>query len=171
MAPTYVKWCLSLSLKSPAAYRTLTESGFLVLPSERTLRDYTHYINALTGYNDDVDVHLAETARLKETPAYQRCVILAIDEMHVKEDLVFNKHSEKLIGFVNLGDADTALSSMNDMETKSPTVANHMLVVMGRFLFKHLNFVYAVFPTVGAAGYEIYSILWEEHLRTKSYSV
>ena len=159
--PLIIKWRLSLRLKSPAAYRTLTESGFLVLPSERTLRDYTHYINALTGYNDEVDVHLAEASRLKDTPPYQRCVILAIDEMHIKEDLVFNKHSGRLIGFVNLGDADTALSSMNDVETKSPTVANHMLVVMIQFLFKNLNFVYAVFPTVGAAGYEIYSIIWE----------
>ena len=47
------------------------------------------------------------------------------------------------------------------METKIPTVANHMLVVLIRFLFKNLNFVYAVFPTVGAAGHEIYSIIWE----------
>ena len=115
--PLIVKWCLSLRLKSPAAYHTLTESGFLVLPSERTLRDYTHYINALTGYNDQVDVHLAEAARLKDMPAYQCCVILAINEMHVKEDLFFNKHSGRLIGFVNLGDADTTLGLMNDVET------------------------------------------------------
>ena len=38
--PKIIRFCLSLYAKSQAAYRELQESGVLVLPSERTLRDY-----------------------------------------------------------------------------------------------------------------------------------
>jgi hypothetical protein len=40
--PTIVKFCLYMQAKSPKGYRSLRESGFLSLPSERTLYDYSH---------------------------------------------------------------------------------------------------------------------------------
>lgn len=40
--PLVVRFALSLYYSSRVAYRKATSSGFLVLPSERTLRDYTH---------------------------------------------------------------------------------------------------------------------------------
>ena len=159
--PLLVKWCLSLKLKSPAAYRTLKESGFLILPSERTLRDYTHYMESGPGYRDDVDVHLSRLANLDSSPPYQKLVVVTINKMKIKEDLVFNKHSGNLVGFVDFGSADKSLQSLIPSEVRRPSIASHMLVVMVRFLFKNLNFVYAVFPTVVTAGYEIYSALWE----------
>lgn len=42
--PTIVKWCIYLKAKSSKAYKTLRESKFVHLPSERTLFDYTHYV-------------------------------------------------------------------------------------------------------------------------------
>jgi hypothetical protein len=42
--PTIVKWCLYIQSKSPKGYKSLKESGFLSLPSERTLYDYSHYV-------------------------------------------------------------------------------------------------------------------------------
>ena len=161
--PLIVRWCLSLKLKSPAAYRTLTESGFLVLPSERTLRDYTNYFKVRPGYQDEVDTELIRAASLAgdSSPPHQRCVILAIDEMKIHEDLVFDKHSSQLTGFVNLGDADSALRKMSTLDHEKPVLATSMLVVMIRFLFKKLDFVYASFPTVGASGVEIMSLIWE----------
>lgn len=47
--PMMVKWCLHLKLISSAAYHAMRSSGFVTLPSERTLRDYTHVIKADTG--------------------------------------------------------------------------------------------------------------------------
>ena len=40
-----VRWssCLNLKLMSSCTYHALRSSGFLKLPSKRTLRDYTHY--------------------------------------------------------------------------------------------------------------------------------
>ena len=79
--------------------------------------------------------------------------------MKIKEDLVFNKHSGDLVGFLDLGSADKSLQSLVPSEVRKPSIVSHMLVVMLRFLFKNLNFVYAVFPTAVAAGCEIYSAL------------
>ena len=40
--PLIIKWCLNLKLMSNAAYYGMRSSGFVTLPSERTLRDYTN---------------------------------------------------------------------------------------------------------------------------------
>ena len=42
--PTIIKWCLFLKSKSSKAYKVMRDSGFLNLPSERTLYDYSHYV-------------------------------------------------------------------------------------------------------------------------------
>ena len=47
--PTIIKWCLNLKLLSSAAYHSLRTSGFIKLPSERTLRDYTHFFRSKPG--------------------------------------------------------------------------------------------------------------------------
>ena len=49
--PMIIKWCLYVKSKSPKAYKTLKESQFMNLPSERTLYDYSHYIK---GYKYSV---------------------------------------------------------------------------------------------------------------------
>lgn len=35
-----------------------------------------------------------------------------MDEMHVKEDLVYNKHTGDLVGFMNLGEMNTHLINL-----------------------------------------------------------
>lgn len=44
--------------RSSGAYETLRDSGCIRLPSQRTLRDYTHYIEAKPGFSHEVDVML-----------------------------------------------------------------------------------------------------------------
>ena len=41
--PLIIHWCLNLKLMSSASYHATRTAGFIKLPSERTLRDYTHY--------------------------------------------------------------------------------------------------------------------------------
>ena len=33
-----------------------------------------------------------------------KCSVLVMDKMHIKEDLVYDKHQESLVEFVNLGE-------------------------------------------------------------------
>ena len=47
--PLMIKWCIYLRHLSSKGYETLRESGVVHLPSQRTLRDYTHYIPATSG--------------------------------------------------------------------------------------------------------------------------
>lgn len=91
--PLMVKWCLYLRHKSSGAYELLRDSGCLTLPSQRTLRDYTHHVKPTVGFCGDVDRQLAHAARLESCQDFQKCVLILIDEMHVKEGLVYDKHS------------------------------------------------------------------------------
>ena len=55
--PLMIKWCIYLRYKSSGAYEMLRESGCIKLPSQRTLRDYTHVFKSVSGFSVDVDVH------------------------------------------------------------------------------------------------------------------
>ena len=60
-----IKFCLNLVAKLLSAYKDLrhdnkTETGVLVLPSLRTLRDYKNYIRPTRGFNLDIVNELAK---------------------------------------------------------------------------------------------------------------
>jgi hypothetical protein len=48
--PSIIKWCIYLKSKSSKTYDTLRNSGFIKLPSERTLSDYTNANAKGTGF-------------------------------------------------------------------------------------------------------------------------
>lgn len=48
--PMIIRYCLSLAAKSPSCYEEIRNSGILVLPSQRTLRDYRNYIRPTRGF-------------------------------------------------------------------------------------------------------------------------
>lgn len=62
--PAMIKWCLYLRHLSGRTYETLRNSGVIVLPSQRTLRDYTHYIPATIGFSEQVDRMLFDTMKV-----------------------------------------------------------------------------------------------------------
>ena len=85
-----IKWFLYLRLLLGKAYETLRESGIIELPSQRTLRDYTHYCRTAIGFLHEIDQNLVEVADLSQN--LHKYVVLIIDEMHIKEELVYDKH-------------------------------------------------------------------------------
>ena len=102
-----------------------------------------------------------ETCSLRET-----YTILLLDEMHVRQDLVYDKHTGALTGFCNLGDVSDHLSKfenslMEGIEPESPVIAKTMMVIMVRGLFNSLQFPYAQFPCCDVSGYLLYDPLWE----------
>ena len=46
--PVLIKWCLNLKLLSSSAYHAMKTSGFLKLPSERTLRELVYYFSRVS---------------------------------------------------------------------------------------------------------------------------
>ena len=53
--PLFIKWCLYLRHLSGKAYDTMRKSKCIHLPSQRTLRDYTHYATTRIGFSSEVD--------------------------------------------------------------------------------------------------------------------
>ncbi len=53
--PLVIKLCLNLKLLSESAYSALHNSGFLTLPSERTLRDYSNVFESKMGIQIEGD--------------------------------------------------------------------------------------------------------------------
>jgi hypothetical protein len=99
--PVLIKWCLNLKLLSSSCYHALRSSGFLKLPSERTLRDYTNYFDHKPGFQDEIDEQLISEIPISLSGT-RRCVALILDEMKIKEGLVYNKHTGEIIGFSRL---------------------------------------------------------------------
>ena len=52
--PMIIRYCLSLLMQSRSAYEVLRNSGVLILPSTRTLRDYKKFINPKCGFSKEV---------------------------------------------------------------------------------------------------------------------
>ncbi len=120
--PVMIKWCLNLKLISGAAYHAVRSSGFLKLPSERTLRDYTNYYENKPGFYDDVDQQLADEVKRFKLPENRNYYGILIDEMKIKEGLVYNKFSGKIVGFTTLGDVNYSLLRL-EQEGECPTVS------------------------------------------------
>ena len=106
-----------------------------------------------------------DTARITTCPKREKYVVLLLDEMHIRDDLVYDKHSGKMIGFANLGEVNNHLSqyeeSLQGDMAAGPQVAKTMVVFMVRGLFSKLQFPYAQFPCHTLAGSQMYDPFWE----------
>jgi hypothetical protein len=178
--PLIIKWCLYLRHQSNKAYNTLRDSGCIALPSTRTLRDYSHAIKAGAGFSAEVDQQLFSVAKLKSNPKYHSLIAILIDEMTIKEDLVYDKHTGRLVGFINLGHINNHLLRFEQSLTKEeepndpdPVLAKSMIVFMVKGLFTNLRFPYVQLPCTSIAGEQIFSPFWKAvcHLERMGFKV
>ena len=148
--PLIIKWCLYLRHLSGKVYETLRQSGVLRLPSQRTLHDHTTYSTTRNGFLFEIDQHLVNVADLSRD--LHKYVILVIDEVHMKEELEYDKHEGCLIGFVNLGETNNQLLEFESTLAEDNSIESTMLVTMVRGLFYHLNYPYAQFGCSNLIG-------------------
>lgn len=150
---------------SGSAYELLRNLG-LKLPSQQTLRDYSYITPTSIGFSNQVDQQLMEVVNIAQYEEFQKCVLLLVDEVHIKEDLVFDKHSGELLGYINLGetnqllDVERLLSDDQDQE-----LASSIVVIMVRGLFTRLCFPYAQFAASTLSGDLLYDPIWEARSR------
>ena len=105
--------------------------------------------------------------------------------MYIREDLVFDKHQCRLVGFVNMTEFGNQMQHLEELRSdlvscpanrislcarytcfslflqKQPPVANRVLVFMVRGIFSSLNFPLAHFPTKGAKAIDLFDLLWQ----------
>ena len=165
--PAIFSRCLYLHHRSSGAYSTLRNSGVIALPSERTLRDYRHFACSTPGFLKDVDLQLLDLIKAQKPANVANYVSVIIDEMYIKEGLVFDKHSGSLTGFTDLGDVCNLLAEYEQQQNGDGSmnfrrpVAKCMVVFMVRGLFTSLKFAYAQFPSTNTKGCDLFVLLWK----------
>ena len=149
--PMIIRFCLSLATKSGSAYDQLRNSSVLVLPSHRTLRDYRNAIKPTVEFNLKLIAELCSLT--KDFSNLQGCICLAIDEMKIQSNLVYNQYSEKLIGYVDLGDPDINYTTF----MKDDELATHALVYYVRGIAIDLKFCLSYFAANEIKSYQVMS--------------
>ena len=108
--PMMVKWCLYLQHLAGKGYEMLRQSGCLSLPSPRTLRDYTYYNSTTIGFSAATDEELLNVFKANGwSEEWQKVVVVLMDEVYIREEVVFHKHTGQILGLVNLGDINNHL--------------------------------------------------------------
>ena len=158
--PMIIRYCLSLVAKSPAVYDELrydekNNSGVLILPSRRRLRDYKNYIRPERGFNPFVIKELID--KVKEFSEMEKFMILLMDEMKIQENLVWDKHTGELIGFVDLGDVDVNYTVLQEPNK----LASHVLVFLIRSIVNPFKFSLANFATTSATCTQMFLLVWK----------
>ena len=77
--------------------------------------------------------------------------------MKIQEDLVWDKSTGQLIGFVNLGDEDLNASVFKNVDK----LATHILVFLVKSIKNPLSYCFSNFATDGIASHQLYNIFWK----------
>ena len=73
--------------------------------------------------------------------------------MKIQEDLVWDKHTGELIGFVDLGDMNVNYATLHNVKE----LVTHVLV----FLVKSIVNLSYSFATTGSTSYKIFVLFWK----------
>uniref|UniRef100_A0A1X7VJ84 Transposable element P transposase-like GTP-binding insertion domain-containing protein n=1 Tax=Amphimedon queenslandica TaxID=400682 RepID=A0A1X7VJ84_AMPQE len=92
--PLMIRWCHDVRHYPSSGYDMLRESGVIRLPSQRTLRDYTYFAKATAWFSEEVDQQLMDAARLQSCTEREKCIAIVMDEMHLNQGVVYDKHSD-----------------------------------------------------------------------------
>lgn len=150
--PMMIRLALLLHSRGPASYDTLRKTGVLKLPSESTLRDYTNFVHPKAGFQQEVLDEIKHAA--DKLSVNEKWVVLLHDEMTIKEDLVFDKRSEEVVGFVNL-------NNWTNQGFPSGNVASHVLVFYVVGLNSNLKVSMGFFGTRSATAEAMFQPFWE----------
>ena len=105
--PLLIRFALNLKYASTSAYRAVQDSGLISLPSERTLRDYTHWTSIKDGPQVEVLQHIKKTIGMDEMSSPEKHFVLSMDEMKIRSGLIFKKNTGELVGYCSLGESMT----------------------------------------------------------------
>lgn len=167
--PLMIRWCIYRS-QVPRCLRDPAPVHCVCLPSQRTLRDYTHFVKSTTGFSAEVDLQLMQAANIATCEEREKTVILILDEIYIREDLVFDKNTDMLIGFTNMEKINSHLLAFEHSlaaETVDvsvpvrPMLATTMMTFMVRGLFSSLQYPYAPFPCHQVKGDLLFNPFWE----------
>ena len=110
-------------------------------------------------------MQLMQAAHLSVCPDYEKLVFLLLDEMYIREGVVYSKHTGTMIGFVNLGDINNHMLALERTlqkgDEEEEALAKSMMAMMVRGVFSTLRFPYAHFPCEKISGELLFQPFWE----------
>ena len=162
--PLIIKWSLLIKSKSSKAYQTMRNQGFIHLPSERTLYDYSHYLPSKLGFVPEAVDMLVSECRKKDMfkADWSSHVGILQDEIKVKDDLIYCPTTGQLIGYVNLDETSNYILDIErGTQQASRDLATSALVIMVRGVTTNLKFPLAAFATRGLDSTQLHTVLWQ----------
>lgn len=150
--PMLIRLAILIQSRSPLAYDTLRNTGILKLPGKSTLRDYTNAIQPTVGFSASA---IEELKRLsKDLKDSERYVVLLHDEMSIKADLVYDKRSGEVVGFVNS-------DRWADNHVTSSSLAKHVLCFFVVGVNTNISVSLGHFGTCNATAVDMYPLFWQ----------
>ena len=165
--PLIVRWCLSIYLTSPAAYRQMASkrTRMLILPHENTLKKYINFTKPQSGFNLDIIDQLIEDSKVDILSEGQKNVSLIFDEIKIKSGLVYRKGSGEFIGFTEMGDLNEEIqrfSTICDQDDETDrSLATYANVFMVRGISSKLCTTFGYHAGTGFTGDQLNSLVWE----------
>ena len=80
-----------------------------------------------------------------------------MDEIKVQENLVWDKHTGELVGYVDLGGINTNYETLQILDK----IANHILVFLLRNIVNPFKFSLVNFAIPGITGPQIFVLFWK----------
>lgn len=160
--PLVVHWCLFMYNQAPNLYKSLESSGILHLPSYRTLLRHTPDVGRKPNFQPGMFIQVAEDFKLNCLKEPQKYFSLLLDEMKVKEDLIYSKKTGDLVGYTKIKDPYDKIECINLelFDQKEKPIATHTLVFMIRGATTRLKAAIAHFPTNTITGDELHFLVW-----------
>ena len=126
----------------------------------------SHFAPITTGLSPAIDDQLRDLAQ-KTSPTLAKYVVVLIDEMYVKEGLVFDKTTGAITGYVDLDEFnnhfrnfENAIVQGNSKKTHRP-FAKTLLMFMVRGVVTNFVFPYALYPAASLKGCDLFPLLWK----------
>ena len=163
--PLMIRWALHIKSNSSAAFRAMRDSGFIKLPSERTLYEYSHANPATEGIQDNVLKRLSEDVRGCKSDFFTY-YSLKMDEMYVFQNVVYNKGSGEIVGYASLESVEEEIRHLEmelDNKTQEGTrpVAKTMLTYMAKGISSSSKGIVACYPTASLTRDYLHSRTWD----------
>ena len=152
--PLVIKWCLELYAKSHSMYADLRDSGFLKLPSGRTLSDYKNYSSSKSGWQTSVFETMDITFKDQGFSEVGRFGGLFFDEVKIKEGLLFDPCTWELVGFVDLENDGTNYTIQKSLATR-------VLQFYFKSVFSKFQFPCGYFLTCGVSAQSLNRVFWQ----------
>ncbi|KAK3915278.1 tRNA (guanosine(18)-2'-O)-methyltransferase [Frankliniella fusca] len=167
--PTIIRLALHLRMTSASSYESLRDSGALILPSSRTLFDYSNAITPQIGVSDGILKRLQQKID-KKPKAYEKYCNLLCDEMYVSRNLVHRTSDNTLVGYQHLDEVEKEIANFEvyvenqfrgTSDKSEVPLAKTMLAFMVKGVCTDVKTVVAAFPMNSVTADNIYVRTWE----------